>query len=640
MKCKFKKREHQISYDGGQTWTTDQIIKGDLIEAQSPDCPDDAYIDRWIVIDGAYLCDGKNKYKKEAYQVSYDDGLTWYYSTPMVYRLGDFVAYDENFCNNLFVGHYNAVQSGIASTFDPLKVVKSIGQTSLTSADTSYYGNIYQDNTHWYRMVLTSCTIGDDVTSIANNTFRGCSSLSSVTIPNSVTSIGNNAFYYCRSLTSVDIPSGVTSISDGTFYQCSSLSSVTIPDSVTSIGRQAFEMCTRLLNVIIPSGVTSISDYVFFDCTSLSNITLPSGLTTIGSSAFRNCSGLTSVDIPSGVTSIGDYAFYYCRRLSSIIVNATTPPTLGEHSLEETNYCTIFVPCESLDEYKNENVWHNYIDRLEGIPPCDTGIRYRWQPSGYTCDGYDKYQNNIRQISYDSGTTWENVSPPQYSASTLIEANSEYCGYTPPLPSGTKWLATYSDSHTSSGACNSNARISSGEVASANCVNIRIGECVTSIDNRAFQGYTSLSSITIPNSVSGISGNAFSGCTNLSSVIIPDSVTYLGGQAFASCTSLTSVTIGSGVTTINSYEFARCSNLTSIIIPSGITSIEAYAFSGCRSLYSVTCLRTTPPSLGVYAFDLTSANLVIYVPAESVTEYRNHGGWSNLASRIQPIPTP
>ena len=106
MKCKYQKREHQVSTDGGQTWTTDQVIKGNLIEAQSVDCPDDGYIDRWINIEGAYLCDGKNKYKKEAYQVSYDGGLTWYYSTPMAYRLGDFVAYDENFCNNFFVGHY------------------------------------------------------------------------------------------------------------------------------------------------------------------------------------------------------------------------------------------------------------------------------------------------------------------------------------------------------------------------------------------------------------------------------------------------------------------------------------------------------------------------------------------------------
>ena len=133
MKCKYQKREHQISYDGGQTWTTDQIIKGDLIEAQSSDCPDDAYIDRWIVLDGAYLCDGKNKYKKEAYQVSYNGGLTWYYSTPIVYRLGDFVAYDENYCNNFFVGHYEIDDTPIP--LDPLKIIKSIGQTELTSGD-------------------------------------------------------------------------------------------------------------------------------------------------------------------------------------------------------------------------------------------------------------------------------------------------------------------------------------------------------------------------------------------------------------------------------------------------------------------------------------------------------------------------
>ena len=69
--------------------------------------------------------------------------------------------------------------------------------------------------------------IPNDVTSIGNYAFSGCSGLTSVTIGNSVTSIGDGAFGGCRGLTSVTIPNDVTSIGVWAFYNCSDLVSVT-----------------------------------------------------------------------------------------------------------------------------------------------------------------------------------------------------------------------------------------------------------------------------------------------------------------------------------------------------------------------------------------------------------------------------
>ena len=73
---------------------------------------------------------------------------------------------------------------------------------------------------------LTTINIGNNVTIIPSNAFRGCEGLTSITIPDSVTSIGSLAFYYCSGLTIVTIGKGVTSIGTSAFQGCSRLTRI------------------------------------------------------------------------------------------------------------------------------------------------------------------------------------------------------------------------------------------------------------------------------------------------------------------------------------------------------------------------------------------------------------------------------
>ena len=172
-----------------------------------------------------------------------------------------------------------------------------------------------------------------------------------------------------------------------------------------------------------------------------------------------------------------------------------------------------------------------------------------------------------------------------------------------------------------------------GEYAFYSCIsltNVTIPDRVTTIEKDAFLWCKSLTSITIPDSVTTIGKGAFNFCKSLISVTIPDSVTEIGTYAFWYCSSLTSVTIGDSVTTIGVAAFRNCESLTSVTIPDSVTKIEDRAFYGCRSLKSVYCKAATPPSLGNDVFQKNAFSRKIYVPMQSVEQYKRAKGWKRI----------
>ena len=131
---------------------------------------------------------------------------------------------------------------------------------------------------------------------------------------------------------------------------------------------------------------------------------------------------------------------------------------------------------------------------------------------------------------------------------------------------------------------------------------IILGDSVTTIGNSAFDGCSSLTSVTIPNSVTEIGYYAFKDCRSLTSITIPNSVTEIGWNAFNGCSSLTSVTIPNSVTTIGGGAFEKCISLTSVTIPNSVTTIGSEAFSGCTNLKKVNIGKSVK-DIGEYAFD-------------------------------------
>lgn len=249
------------------------------------------------------------------------------------------------------------------------------------------------------------------ITSLDQYAFYRCAGLTSITLPNSLTTIGNGALRN-TGLTSITLPNSLTRIADSAFQSCTSLTSITLPDSLTTIGQYAFQSCTSLASITLPDSLTSILYSAFNGCTSLTSITFPNSLTTIGSEAFWGCTNLSSITLTDNITSIyrnsfsgtawwsnqedtivyssnicfgykttkptgaititsntktiAGSAFYNCTGLTSITCMAITPPSIINNSFNNTSNCPIYVPSDSVNDYKSS--WSTYSSRIQAIP--------------------------------------------------------------------------------------------------------------------------------------------------------------------------------------------------------------------------------------------------------------------------------
>jgi hypothetical protein len=99
-------------------------------------------------------------------------------------------------------------------------------------------------------------------------------------------------------------------------------------------------------------------------------------------------------EIPYTVTSLGSTAFYDCTSLKILICDAVAPPVVKSVFCFSTSMyadCQLLVPKESLEDYKNDEIWSNFANisaisdydaiTLPNASICDTSAII------YTLDG-------------------------------------------------------------------------------------------------------------------------------------------------------------------------------------------------------------------------------------------------------------
>ena len=141
--------------------------------------------------------------------------------------------------------------------------------------------------------------------------------------------------------------------------------------------------------------------------------------------------------------------------------------------------------------------------------------------------------------------------------------------------------------------------------------------------------------------VCAIAEKAFYGCP-VSSVTIGDCVTTIGERAFCSCDGLTEVVLGDYVIEVGNSAFYSCNSLSKLTIGSGVARIGNYAFYSCP-LTDVICKPATPPVMaGSYCFR-SYDTVTLHVHPAVANSYRATDYWNrfgNIVAEKKVAPAP
>ncbi len=534
-----------------------------------------------------------------------------------------------------------------------------IGTNTALTLPKNYNGKSYElyDFAFAYS-TITSATIPDNLTSISNSAFAGCSNLQNITLNDSVTTIGWTAFHGCTSLTSITIPKNIEEIGEYAFGDCYKLVEVInksdldiiqngsngavanyalyVHDGASKIvNKDGFQFITDkdgnnyLLGYIgtntaltLPQSHNgknyAVYKYAFSGCTNLTSITIPDSVKSIGESAFKDCSSLTKVNYTGTIDNWVQIEFsnsysnplYKAKNLyinNELVTeaNITTATKINNYAFSG---CTGLTDVTIGSSVSSIGVWA--FEGCEDLTSATIG-------DSVTIIGYQAFRGCTGLTSIDIPNSVTSIGHQPFSDCTNLTYNTY---------NNAKYLAS-----------GDNLYFALIEATSTDITTCEINENCKVVAVAAFNDCTALASITIPSSITNIGASVFDGCKGLTSVYYTGTIdqwaeiefdhnssnplyyaknlyinnelvteanittaTKINDYAFNGC-GLTSVTIGASVTSIGKWAFHGCAGLTSVTIGESVTSIGGFAFYMCTGLTSID-IPNSVTSIGDRAF--------------------------------------
>lgn len=156
--------------------------------------------------------------------------------------------------------------------------------------------------------------------------------------------------------------------------------------SVTCIDFHAFYQCD-LKSVTIGSNITEIREDAFEYCTHLTSVKIPNNVVTMGNGVFTHCLALETVVIEDEVQNLGNYTFSYCNNIKFVYNYSLSPQKINGNIFGPDPFFfsaynrTLYVPEESIELYKDAEVWKEFknilpIQNPEKVDNANSSVKH------------------------------------------------------------------------------------------------------------------------------------------------------------------------------------------------------------------------------------------------------------------------
>lgn len=505
--------------------------------------------------------------------------------------------------------------------------------TTLTISGTGAMWHASEASTNFapwygYHNNIKSIVMNEGVANIGASVFRYCQNMTSLSLPSTLTRIDAYAFFMCRSIESITIPEGVTYIGSSAFSNCHSLKNLVLPSTWNNVSSDgAFAACYSLESFVLPNdtaaGDLRVIDGIVFskDSTILryypagrrGTYRVPDYVKTLYSNSFRAVSA-SRVEINDSV-SLGSHVFYYCDSLRTVRLPHDLKVLLASTFCYANSLETLTIPA-GVTEIGNHAIRCQGLRSLVMLPAAPPTT---YQNTFYaTPKDIPVYVHASSLAAYQAADYWD-----EFTNYVAYQA-AGFCGYDllwMVMPDSTLVLSGYGDMDDFTEA--EPAPWSNMDIS-----RVKIGANVTGIGQMAFAGCTRLAAIEVEE------GNT--------AFVVKDSVLYTADGstivAYPAAKPQTKFETGAEVTTIASYAFAAATNLTELELTAGVSRIGEGAFSGCTNIASIVSRPTTPPTIADNTFSGVDKSIPVYVPENSLNDYKEAEHWKDFFENFQPIP--